>query len=48
VKNTMREKWDYLLPAELLNASFASSYLDVSGMRTAVREQDWESISARN
>jgi ATP-dependent Lhr-like helicase len=48
VKNTMREKWDYLLPAELLNASFASSYLDVSGVRTALREQDWESISARN
>lgn len=48
VKNTMREKWDYLLPVELLNASFASSYLDVSGVRTALREQNWESISAIN
>jgi ATP-dependent Lhr-like helicase len=48
VKNSMREKWDYLLPVELLNASFASSYLDVSGVQTALRDQNRESNSTRN
>ena len=31
VKNLSREKWDLLLPEEVLQASFASSYLDVEG-----------------
>lgn len=31
VKNLSREKWDLLLPEEVLQASFASSYLDVDG-----------------
>lgn len=42
VKNTIREKWDYLLPPNLLNASFASSYLDVDGVRVALKQQDWK------
>ncbi len=40
VKNTMREKWDHLLPPDLLNASFASSYLDVSGVHLALKQQN--------
>ena len=33
VKNKFREKWDHLLPEDLLDASFASSYMDLSGVR---------------
>ena len=33
VKNKFREKWDHLLPEDLLDASFASSYLDLPGVR---------------
>ncbi len=33
VKNKIREKWDDLLPSELLDASYASACLDVEGMR---------------
>jgi ATP-dependent Lhr-like helicase len=33
VKNKFREKWDHLLSEDLLDASFASSYLDLPGVR---------------
>jgi ATP-dependent Lhr-like helicase len=36
VQNKCREKWDYLLPAGLLDASFASSSLDVPGMKDSL------------
>jgi ATP-dependent Lhr-like helicase len=36
VKNKLREKWDLLLPPELLNASFASTYIDVDGAKEAL------------
>jgi ATP-dependent Lhr-like helicase len=36
VQNKCREKWDYLLPADLLDASFASSALDVPGMKDSL------------
>jgi ATP-dependent Lhr-like helicase len=36
VKTKEREKWDSLLPTELLDASFASSNLDVPGARSAI------------
>jgi ATP-dependent helicase Lhr and Lhr-like helicase len=41
LKNTIREKWDHLLPTDLLSASFASSYLDVHGVQTVLNEKDW-------
>ena len=41
VKNPIREKWDHLLPPDLLSASFASSYLDVEGVRAALKKQEW-------
>ncbi|MFK8399972.1 DEAD/DEAH box helicase [Pseudomonas sp. BGr12] len=34
VKNMVREKWDWVLPSELLAASFASTYLDIEGARS--------------
>jgi ATP-dependent Lhr-like helicase len=37
VQTKIRQKWDYLLPDDLLNASFASENLDVSGALAAVR-----------
>jgi hypothetical protein len=42
VKNPIREKWDHLLPPDLLNANFASSYLDVDGVMAALKAQKWE------
>lgn len=36
VENKFREKWDQLLPPDLLNASFASAYLDVNGVKDAL------------
>jgi ATP-dependent helicase Lhr and Lhr-like helicase len=42
VKNPIREKWDHLLPPELLNANFASSYLNVYGVMAALKAQKWE------
>ena len=36
VENKIREKWDGLLPEDLLNASFASANLDVQGAKKAV------------
>jgi ATP-dependent Lhr-like helicase len=39
VQNKIREKWDSLLPCELLDASFASSSIDVSGARGALRSE---------
>ena len=36
VLNKIREKWDYLLPEELLNASFASANLDTTGVQRAL------------
>ncbi|MCL6692413.1 DEAD/DEAH box helicase [Pseudomonas sp. R3.Fl] len=33
VENMMREKWDWVLPPELLTASYASAYLDVENAR---------------
>lgn len=41
VKNPIREKWDHLLPPDLLSASFASSHLDVEGVRAALKKQEW-------
>jgi ATP-dependent helicase Lhr and Lhr-like helicase len=38
VKNKFREKWDHLLPEALLDASFASSYLDLPGVRKVLEE----------
>jgi ATP-dependent Lhr-like helicase len=38
VQNKIREKWDLLLPAGLLDASFASSYVDVPGVGKALAE----------
>jgi len=37
VKNPFREKWDPLLPEVLLHANFASSYLDIDGVRSALK-----------
>jgi ATP-dependent Lhr-like helicase len=37
VQTKIRQKWDTLLPDDLLNASFASENLDVSGALAAVR-----------
>jgi ATP-dependent Lhr-like helicase len=39
VENKSREKWDQLLPPDLLDASFASSYIDVQGVRDALIRQ---------
>ena len=39
VENKFREKWDQLLPPDLLNASFASSCLDVNGVYDALAGQ---------
>jgi hypothetical protein len=36
VENKIREKWDGLLPEDLLNASFASANLDVQGAKNAM------------
>jgi ATP-dependent Lhr-like helicase len=38
VLNKVREKWDYLLPEELLNASFASANLDTTGVQEALEK----------
>jgi ATP-dependent Lhr-like helicase len=38
VQNKVREKWDHLLPPELLDASFASSNLDVPGVMEALKD----------
>ena len=37
VQTKIRQKWDTLLPDDLLSASFASENLDVSGALAAVR-----------
>jgi hypothetical protein len=37
VQNKIGEKWDGLLPVELLDASFASAKLDVEGARNTLR-----------
>jgi ATP-dependent Lhr-like helicase len=37
VENKIREKWDGLLPNDVLDASFASENLDVTGAQTAMR-----------
>jgi ATP-dependent Lhr-like helicase len=39
VENRFREKWDQLLPPDLLDASFASSYIDVRGVRDALARE---------
>ena len=39
VENKFREKWDQLLPPDLLNASFASSCVDVKGVHDALAGQ---------
>jgi len=39
VLNKIREKWDYLLPEELLNANFASANLDTTGVQEALDKQ---------
>jgi ATP-dependent helicase Lhr and Lhr-like helicase len=36
VQNKCRAKWDYLLPADLLDASFASCSLDVPGLKDSL------------
>jgi ATP-dependent Lhr-like helicase len=38
VQNKVREKWDELLPADLLDASYASACLDVAGMQQMLKE----------
>lgn len=38
VENKCREKWDCLLPPDLLDASYASSYLGVRGVRDALAQ----------
>jgi ATP-dependent Lhr-like helicase len=38
VLNKIREKWDFLLPEELLNASFASANLDTAGVQEALEK----------
>ncbi len=38
VQNKAREKWDELLPSELLDASYASACLDVLGMHQTLKE----------
>ncbi len=38
VQNKVREKWDELLPPELLDASYASACLDVAGVQRALTE----------
>ena len=38
VLNKVREKWDYLLPEDLLNASFASANLDTTGVQEALEK----------
>ena len=38
VLNKIREKWDYLLPEDLLNASFASANLDTIGVQEALKK----------
>ena len=37
IENKVREKWDYLLPAALLDASFASSNIDLPGLWMALK-----------
>jgi hypothetical protein len=37
VLNKVREKWDHLLPEDLLNASFASANLDTIGVQEALK-----------
>jgi ATP-dependent Lhr-like helicase len=39
VENKFPEKWDCLLPPDLLDASFASSYIDVRGVRDALARE---------
>jgi hypothetical protein len=39
VENRFREKWDQLLPPDFLDASFASSYIDVQGVRDALARE---------
>lgn len=39
VKNKVREKWDGLVPDGLLEASFASSHLDVTGLREVLAQR---------
>lgn len=36
VANKLREKWDHLLPEDVLNVSFASLYLDIEGVQQAL------------
>ena len=38
VLNKVREKWDHLLPEDLLNASFASANLDTIGVQEALKK----------
>lgn len=38
IQNKMRQKWDPLLPEDLLNAGFASENLDVPGTLAAMKE----------
>jgi ATP-dependent Lhr-like helicase len=44
----VRQKWDPLLPDDLLDASFASENLDVGGALAAVREVVGRSTPQRN
>jgi ATP-dependent Lhr-like helicase len=37
VQNKVREKWDGLLPSDLLDVNFASSYIDIDGALGALR-----------
>jgi ATP-dependent helicase Lhr and Lhr-like helicase len=39
VQNKVREKWDSLLPEDLLNVNFASSWLEIDGAIEALRAQ---------
>jgi len=39
VQNKVREKWDPLLPEGMLEASFASSYIDVPGVSRVLAER---------
>jgi ATP-dependent Lhr-like helicase len=42
IKNPIREKWDHLLPPDLLSANFASSSLDINGVMATLEGQKWE------
>jgi ATP-dependent Lhr-like helicase len=48
VQNKVREKWDHLLPEELLDASFSSSSLDVAGVHHALKDQLGNGLDIRS